>query len=134
MGSTGSGRISDYPGSSSYRPGGGGPGGGGPGGGGPGDSDRCARAFSVNLEDVERSDYYQQHQSVPPVGTQLKVVKHKRIVAETDDGQVVGNIPTSHNYLAACIKNGWSYFGVVRSVSNVPPEAVVTVDFAASSE
>jgi hypothetical protein len=65
MGSSGSGRISDYPGSSSQ---------GKPGktGGANGDSpiDRCARAFAARLEDVEQSDYYRAHKTTPPVGTQ----------------------------------------------------------------
>lgn len=138
MGSTGSGRISDYPGSSPTHPGGGGsdndgPGGGSPGGGGgPGDSDRCSRALSSTLEDVEQSEYYQKYRSLPPANTELKIVLRKRIVAETMTGESVGNLPTQNNFLASCMKDGWSYYGVVTSISDTPPAATVTVDFAAT--
>ena len=127
MGSTGSGRISDYPGSSSSRKSGG-------TGGGNGDAaeDRCAKAFSTRLEDVEQSDYYRTHGTIPPIGTQLEVVQRKRLVAQTTDGKSIGNLPTSFNYLAACMKDGWSYVGAVRNAASGPPVATITVDFAAT--
>jgi hypothetical protein len=130
MGSSGSGRISDYPGSS---PGGkpGKPGGAG-GGDGPPPEDRCARAFSADLEDVEQSDYHQAHGSTPPVGTHLEVVQRKRLVAQIPNGEIVGNLPTSLNYLAACLKDGWTYVGAVRSATNGPPVATISADFAAT--
>lgn len=124
MGSSGSGSISDYPGSSSQGK-----------SGGPGDGsqqDRCARAFSTSLEDVERSDYYQTHHAVPPVGMQLTVAQRKRLVAQTQAGESVGNLPTSLNYLAACLKDGWSYIGTIQSATNPPPVASISADFAAS--
>lgn len=125
MGSTGSGRISDYPGSSSQGKAGGGTGGGS-------QEDRCARAFNARLEDVEWSDYYRAHRAVPAVGTQLTVVLNKRLIAQTTAGENVGNLPTSLNYLAACIKDGWRYIGTVQSATNPPPEANISADFAAT--
>jgi len=125
MGSSGSGRISDYPGSSSS-------GNSGEGSGGGSQLDRCARAFNARLEDVERSGYYRTHGRVPPVGTQLTVVQNKRLVAQTVNGESVGNLPTSLNYLAACIKNGWTYVGTVQSAASPPPTASVSADFAAA--
>jgi hypothetical protein len=128
MGSSGSGRISDYPGSS---PRGKPTGSGGGGGGGP--QDRCARAFNAELEDVEHSGYYRAHKSVPPIGTQLDIAIAKRLVARTTNGEVVGNLPTSFNYLAACLKQGWAYVGTVQAANNGPPVATVSADFAANS-
>jgi hypothetical protein len=125
VGSSGSGRISDYPGSSS-------PGKSGGGAAGGSQDDRCARAFNASLEDVQRSDYYGTHGAVPPVGTQLVVVLLKRLVAQTSTGENVGNLPTSLNYLAACIKDGWRYIGTVQSATNPPPEANISADFAAT--
>lgn len=74
MGSSGSGKISDYPGSSSSSKGGSGKGNTGNGGAGgrgatktsgggkpSGTDDRCAKAFSAKLEDVEHSDYFRAH-------------------------------------------------------------------------
>jgi hypothetical protein len=127
MGSTGSGRISDYPGSSSQgKPGG--------TGGSNGDSpiDRCARAFSARLEDVEQSDYYRAHNSMPPIGTQVEVAQRKRLVAQTTSGESIGNLPTSLNYLASCLKEGWRYVGRVQSVSGGPPVATISADFGAT--
>ncbi len=130
MGSSGSGRISDYPGSS-----GGGRSGGGGGGGGGGDQpdDRCGRAFSVTFEDVEHSEYYVAHGGPPSIGEELHISLRKRLVAETASGQSVGNLPTAFNYLAACLKEGWVYTGAVTGASKGPPVVIVTGDFAAVS-
>src|SRR6185437_5263017 len=118
MGSSGSGRISDYPGSSQSKSGG--------GKGGGSQDDRCARAFSARLEDVERSDFYQTHGKVPPIGTRLEIVQRKRLVAQTPNGQSVGNLPTSLNYLASCLKDGWSYVGTIQNATNPPPVASIS--------
>src|SRR5437762_665883 len=126
MGSSGSGRISDYPGSSSPRQTGGPEG----GNGGP-PEDRCARAFSARLEDIEQSDYYQAHRAIPPAGTQLNVVLRKRLVALTPGDESVGNLPTSLNYIASCLKAGWSYAGTVQSATIGPPSASISADFGA---
>jgi len=126
MGSTGSGRISDYPGSSSS--------------GAAADihehatQDRCARAFNVRLEDAEHSEYYQKHGAFPPVGTQVQVAHRKRLVAQTTDGESIGNLPTSFNYLASCMKDGWVYVGVVQHVTSGPPVAIISVDFAPTTQ
>lgn len=127
MGSSGAGRISDYPGSSSESNHGAGNGNGSP------PEDRCARAFNARLEDVEQSDYYLSNKAPPPVGTQLEVALHKRLVAQTTSGESIGNLPTSLNYLAACLKAGWTYIGTVQSATNGPPVVAISVDFAATS-
>ncbi len=128
MGNSGSGRISDYPGSS--------PSGSSKSGAGNGNTppeDRCAKAFSARLEDVELSDFYQNHGRFPDVGTQLEIALRKRLVAQTTTGESVGNLPTSFNYLAACIKDGWRYVGSVESATSGPPEVSLSADFAATS-
>ena len=127
MGSSGSGRISDYPGTSQ---GGGGGSLGGPGGQPP--EDRCARAFSAPLEDIEHSQYFEAHGAPPPAGQALRIRQEKRLVAETADGQTVGNLPTALNYLASCMKDGWRYTGLVTASDDGPPTATVTADFAAT--
>jgi len=129
MGSSGSDRISDYPGSSS--PGGSrGPGGTGSSGSNESPQDRCSRAFDANLEDVEQSEYYQSHGKVQPVGTRLVIVQLKRLVARTAEGIGAGNLPTSFNYLASCMKDGWTYIGEVRRATSGPPIARISADFA----
>jgi hypothetical protein len=127
MGSSGSGRLTDYPGSSKSNDKNGG---GGAGGGKP-QADRCARAISTALEDVEHSTYFKIHKTIPPAGTRLHVAQEKRIVAVTDEGEIVGNLPTQYNYLAACLTGGYTYVGQVRNASNGPPVATVAADFGA---
>ena len=117
MGSTGSGSFSDYPGS---RPKGG-------GGGGSGE-DRCARAFSCSLEEVEQCDYFSANNDVPPANTALTIELRGRLFAITENGQTVGALPTKFNYLADCMADGFAYEGRVKS-SVARPLARVTVDF-----
>lgn len=124
MGSSGSGRISDYPGSSTST---------GGGGGTTGGSDRCAQAFAVALEDIEHCDFYKAGGAVPLPGQQLRIAHRKRIVAETDGGITVGNLPTSYNYLAGCLKDGWTYTGTVTASNGSAAVAAVSADFAPSS-
>jgi hypothetical protein len=130
MGSSGSGRISDYPGSSSNGSGGSTDGGGGSSGG----SDRCAQAIAVALEDIEHCDFYKAGGVVPAPGQQLRIALKKRIVAETDAGITVGNLPTAYNYLAGCLKDGWTYTGTVTASNSSGAVATVSADFAPSSQ
>lgn len=131
MGSSGSGSFSDYPGSKGGSPNGGGAGGGGGpiGGGGPGGGDKCAQAFSTELEDVEQLPYYAATGVLPPVGTPLTIAHQKRIVALDAQGRVVGNLPTAYNHLAECLEEGFTYSGQVTS-STVGPPSLVEADFA----
>ncbi|WP_200948547.1 MULTISPECIES: hypothetical protein [unclassified Bradyrhizobium] len=129
MGSSGSGRISDYPGSSgkgSVESTGGGSGSGG-------GSDRCAQAFAVSLEDIEHCDFHKTTGAVPAPGQQLRIALKKRVVAETDAGVTVGNLPTTLNYLAGCLKDGWTYTGTITSSNASGAVAKVLADFAPSS-
>jgi hypothetical protein len=126
MGSSGSGRLSDYPGSSGT----GSSGSTGGGGGSSGGSDRCAQAIAVALEDIEHCDFYKAGGTVPAPGQQLRIALKKRIVAETDAGITVGNLPTAYNYLASCLKDGWTYPGTVTASNGSGVVATVSADFA----
>ena len=79
--------------------------------------DPCGRAFSVQLEDVQHSDYYRKHSKVPSEGTPLYIEHRKRIVATVETGESVGSLPTRMNYLAECLKTGFEYHGVVKSAT-----------------
>jgi hypothetical protein len=131
MGSTGSGSFTDYPGTTRVKDKKEQGTGGGDGGGSQ--PDRCDKAFSVSLEDIEHCDYFKQHKDVPKLNTQLRIAHKKRVVAETTSGETVGNIPTKLNYLAGCLKEGYTYIGTVRHSSNNASGAVVMADFAATS-
>src|SRR3569623_2125872 len=124
MGSTGSGRFTDYCGvKTTVTTSGSG------GGVGSSGNDRCLQAFSCTLEEVAQCDYFMQTGSVPPVGSPLTLVLQRRLFAKAANGHKVGALPTSFNYLAACMASGVNYAGVVRASSNAPVPSV-TVDFA----
>lgn len=112
MGSTGSGSFTDYP-------------------GGSGSDDQCYRAFAAALEDVEHGAYFKARAAVPPVGTVLALAHQKRIVAVTEAGEVVGSLPIRLNYLAGCLRQGYTYTGHVLEARS-GPVVVVLADFIAA--
>ncbi|MEM6900518.1 MAG: hypothetical protein AAF583_12185 [Pseudomonadota bacterium] len=122
MGSTGTGKFSDY--SSS----GGGTGSGG-GSGGKDSVDRCKKAFTDQLQDVEHSEYFSQNRAPPPKGTILTLRHEKRIEAVDANNLSVGSLPTGLNYLADCLASGFEYAGEVISSSSGPIVKVM-VSFA----
>lgn len=123
MGSTGSGSFSDYPGSRPKE------GGQGDGGGGASGDDRCTRAFSCALEEVEQCDYFAANGGVPPVNTALSIVLRSRLFAVDASNQSVGALPTGFNYLADCMAAGFVYEGRVLASASTPV-ASISVDFA----
>ena len=119
MGSSGSGRLSDYSGSNKAD-----------GTGGTSGSDRCRLAFSCNLEEVAQCEFYVANSAVPNPNDVLSLVHDGRIFAVTSDGTKIGALPTAFNYLAGCLKDGNTYVGVVTT-SGLHPVPVVSADFTA---
>jgi hypothetical protein len=125
MGSSGSGSFSDYPGTKAKEVEGDGSG----MAGGASGVDKCKQAFHCLLEDVGNSDFYAQSNTVPATNTPLSIVFDKRRIFAVDaNGVKVGALPTSFNYLAACLAAQVTYVGVVRS-SAVVPVPTVEADF-----
>lgn len=122
MGSTGSGRFSDYSGTGSGKVG------TGAGGGGASGEDRCNRAFACVLEEVEQCDYFAANQDVPPTNTTLTLELRGRLMAIDPNGLSVGALPTNLNYLADCLSAGFLYDGRVTA-SALGSVASVNVDF-----
>lgn len=126
MGSSGSGRFSDYskkPGAKKRSTkGGGGQGGGGASGGSSGEN-QCNKAIGdISLEEVARCEYYQKHKDVPRLGSRVNVRKalvSQRIGVENNKGELLGYLPTAYNYLVGCMEQGYSYTGLVKSALNV---------------
>ena len=86
--------------------------------------DRCDKAFSVRLEEVEH---------VPSIGSTVVIdVQEGRISAETSKGVLVGYLPLSTNWMLGCMNDGRSYSGTV-SLSIASPVAVVNVDVELNS-
>jgi hypothetical protein len=127
MGSSGSGSFSDYSKKPSKKSGTNGHGsqkgsGGGASGGASGEND-CAKAIGdISLEEVVRCEYYEKHSDVPRVSTHVRVrdvlVEH-RIGIENNKGELLGYLPTEYNYLVGCMKEGYSYAGLVKSSLNI---------------
>lgn len=125
MGSSGSGRFTDYPGTKAKEVVGDGSG----VEGGASGVDKCSQAFHVLLEDVGNSQFYSQFGSVPSTGTQLSIFFDGRRVFAVDlNGVKVGALPTTYNYLVACMGSGVNYVGVV-SFSAALPVPTVEADF-----
>lgn len=137
MGSSGTGRFTDYPGtpSGSSKTGSGngsGEGGQSGDGGGVSKTDQCLRVIeNVALEEVARSAYFNAHKSLPPTGTAVAVrssLVGGRIAVETIPAlELVGLLPTEYNYLLQCMKQGYKYPGKVVSTTS-KPVPVVRVD------
>jgi len=125
VGSSGSGHFSDYPGTKAKKTGGDGTG----MSGGASGVDKCKQAFNVLLDDVGNSEFYSQTRSVLAVGEQLGILfDKKRVFAVNAKGVKIGALPTSFNYLVACLEDGVTYVGVVSS-SAVSPVPTVAADF-----
>jgi hypothetical protein len=124
MGSTGSGRFTDYTGSqptSKEKSSSG-------GGGGSGGVDRCEQAFSCMLEEVSLCDYLVNQGNPPAIKTALTIILNGRLFAVAPNGEQVGALPTRFNYLAACLEEGYRYVGVVTA-SSTTPMPNVSADF-----
>ncbi|WAW11243.1 hypothetical protein NB640_06335 [Oxalobacter vibrioformis] len=122
MGSTGSGRFTDYSGTGNDGTTGQGSGGGASG------IDKCQQAFSVILEEIAQCDYYVQSKTVPATGFALSIILDGRVFAVDSNGTKVGALPTQFNYLAACLKSGVTYLGAVKA-SSTAPIPTVEADF-----
>lgn len=115
MGSTGTGHLSDY---SDYRK---------SVQGVTGGKDTvyiCERAVATILEDVATCDYFKAHGFAPPKGTGVVITAGKRIVAVDDKGLSLGYLPTTYNYLLACIEDGYQYEGEVTDAFDTPVPSV----------
>lgn len=124
MGSTGSGSFTDYSGAKNTNTS------GSPGGsGGSSGVDKCKQAFTCILQEVAQCDLYAQTNTVPGAGTVLGIRLAGRVFAVDTAGRTIGALPTSLNYLAACLADGVTYVGVVKS-STATPVPTVEADFA----
>ena len=118
MGSRGTGRLTDYPGSRGSSSKGGGQ-------GGSSGEDRCKKSISEQLEEVGRCDYFKNHKAVPKAGTRVTAAQAKRIAVSTTAGELIGYLPTKYNYLAACLAAGIKYNGKVVTSKDTPVPAVL---------
>jgi hypothetical protein len=132
--SSGSGSLSDYDTETAGTGGAKGEGvdSSGVGAGRPGKG-RCRERLSTALEDVARSEYYEQHERSPRVDTAVdlapSLVGGRLAVVETASGHVVGLLPTRLNYLLPCLEEGFSYVGhVIRATTGTLPEVLVALE------
>ncbi len=114
MGSTNTGRFTDY---SENTKGNGKKSGSN---GGSSGEDRCNKAFSTELEEVERCEYYRKYSDLPTKGSKIYVTFNSRMEVINEPGEVIGYLPTKYNYLATCIQDGNSYSGNILSIVKTP--------------
>ncbi len=115
MGSTGSGRLSDY---SRF---------GGAVKGVTGGEDlinKCDRAVATALEEVETCDYYKKKENIHEKNTYVKIGFKARLVALNEEGDVIGYLPTEYNYLLGCLSDGYQYEGEVSGSFDTPVPSV----------
>lgn len=94
--------------------------------------DKCALAFSTLIEDVDTCEYYCKKGMLPAVDTEVSVDFKVRLVVKSNDGLIIGYLPTKYNYLRHCIVKGFTYTGVVSVASSTPINTVV-VDITPSA-
>lgn len=116
MGSTGTGNFSDYKNFSRAIKG---------ITGAEDSEDKCALAFSTFIEDVDTCEYYSKKGTLPAVGTEVCIDFKVRLVVKSNDGLIIGYLPTKYNYLRYCIVKGFAYTGVVSNVSSTPINTVI---------
>lgn len=112
MGSSGTGRLTDYSGSNSKSS--------SSKTGGSSGEDKCRKAFTTSLEEVESSAYFGDNSSPPPTGTEIEIVFKKPRLAAVAKGIVIGYLPTDKNYVKVCLENGYKFPGVVTSSRTKP--------------
>tara|TARA_R110001632_G_scaffold630_10_gene2230 strand:- start:446 stop:820 length:375 start_codon:yes stop_codon:yes gene_type:complete len=110
MGSSGSGNFSDYSGNK--------PSGGSGKSGGASDENKCEKAFTAMLEEIDRSSYYIKTKDVPKVGEEINISFDKRPIAISKEGLIIGYLPTRFNYIKMCLDDGYTYVGRVASSSS----------------
>lgn len=115
MGSTGSGKLSDY---TRFR--------GAVKGltGGEDLINKCERAVATVLEDVETCDYYKTNGKVPEIGTNVKIALKTRLVALDEKEDVIGYLPVEYSYLLECLNDGYQYEGKVSGSFDTPVPSV----------
>lgn len=94
--------------------------------------DKCALAFTTLIEDVDTCEYYRKKGALPAVDTEVSVDFKVRLVVKSNDGLIIGYLPTKYNYLRHCIVKGFTYTGVVSVASSTSINTVV-VDITPSA-
>ena len=94
--------------------------------------DKCALAFSTFIEDVDTCEYYSKKGVLPAVGIEVYIDFKVRLVVKSNDGLIIGYLPTKYNYLRNCIVKGFTYTGIVSVASSTPINTVV-VDITPSA-
>ena len=124
MGSSGSGRLTDYPGGSQQQPAPGSASSGGASGGGPAGGDPCLiDRDHVELEEIELCEYFGAAGDVPAPGTDVVVlpelVDGRIVVALASTQATLGYLPTEHNDLVSCLGR-FDYVGEVTGSQPTP--------------
>ena len=82
---------------------------------------------TIKLEDIQTSQYYLERQELPQVGDEVYLSNElhngRLVVVHTDSNLIIGNLPTSYNYMVKCLNH--NYTGSVVSTGMQPIPFVV---------
>lgn len=82
----------------------------------------CESEYSIILEEVENSDYYNKY-GLPKLNDRVYLknglVEGRLCVEHNDTSEIVGLLPTIHNDLYQCQKKGFKYEGEIVHVENL---------------
>lgn len=115
MGTTGSGKFGEYPGSGS---------------GGKSEKNDCRVSVpEVALDDVARCQYYEAHGNLPEIGTAVsarqELFKGRIAIQTSVENEIVGFLPPRFNFLLGCMQQGYQYDGEIISANTAPVPSVV---------
>lgn len=95
---------------------------------GNGEVEKCPTELpTIKLEDVQTSQYHLKRQELPQVGDEVYLSNElhngRLVVVHTDSNLIIGNLPTSYNYMVKCLNH--NYTGSVVSAGMQPIPFVV---------
>ena len=100
----------------------------------PSKEPKCDRPLEFSLEEVARSEFFASNKTVPSPNTSVRLappppVNGRLVVLDSSSGAVVGLIPTSLNFLLACMGQGYHYSGeVTESAGGKLPRVTVKLN------
>lgn len=97
--------------------------------------DMCRKEMkNVELEEIGRSEYFNNHSDVPPlmepVLLDVKLENGRLVVLLEATSEKIGYLPSRYSNLLACMRKGFSYRGIIV-YSNLKPFPKVDVDLNA---
>lgn len=79
---------------------------------------------TIRLEDVQTSQYYLERQELPEIGDDVylsdQIHNGRLVVVHTASNLIIGNLPTSHNYMIKCLERNYTGNVVAAGMQPIP--------------